>query len=1320
MALAGGASIAVPQAVGYLYQEGGIRSPDGHCRAFDALAQGTVGGNGVGIVVLKRLEDALADGDPIRAVILGSAVNNDGSGKVGYTAPGVNGQAAVIQAALEASGVDPRTVGYVEAHGTGTPLGDPIEVAALTQAFREAGALEQGFCALGSVKTNIGHLDTAAGVVGLIKATLALERGVLPPSLHFESPNPAIDFAASPFRVNDRLREWRPDGTPRRAGVSSFGIGGTNAHAVLEEPPAGEPGSLPRRPWQLLVVSARTPSALDAAAADLHGFLTERPETDLADVAWTLQTGRRAFRHRRAVLCKDAAGAVAALAAPGGERAEEGRSVVFLFPGQGTQHPGMGLGLMRSEPVFREEIDRAAEILHPWLGVDLRDLLSGDLPVDWEDTAIAQPALFAVEHALASVWESWGIRPEAMIGHSLGEYVAACRAGVFSFEDGLALLAERGRLLGGLPRGSMASLPLSEDEVSPLLTGRLALAAVNSPSQCVISGPEEEVRSLIERLAAGGIEGRRLRTSHAFHSSLVEPVMAAFASAVRRVPLSPPRIPWISNVTGTWISAAEATDPGYWAHHLRATVRFADGLTSLLHRAQDQSAPVLLEVGPGRTLSALVRRHPDRTAAHPVVTSLPHPDDERDEVETVLSALGQLWCAGAPVDWRAFHAGERRRRISLPTYPFERRRYWIEPGKALSSPMPPPPAPERRELADWFWVPFWKPAPPVPAGSDARGPWLIFLGDAEEDGDIGLGEALLDHLQRLGAEMTVVRPGGRSWRREDYDALLSGIARERGSVPPRILHLRSARPPEPADDFPERLARLEKEKERGFYDLLFLLQALGDRGGSESFQVTVVTACAQRVAPGDLPCPERAMMHALCRVAPHEQAGLSCRVLDLGFPLLERWLGRIAADLAAAPTSEPLISWRGGERWQPDLAPIRLEPGPSLRDEEVWLVTGGLGGLGLEIAEHLAASRARLVLLGRSSLPPEPEWGRWLDRNDGARESLGASSSTADRIARVRRMQALGAEVVVEAVDAADAEALQAAARRAVERFGRLDGVIHAAGVPGGGLLGLRTRESLEEELAAKVQGTLAVGEICREHSPRHLVLFSSTNALSGQLGQAGYCAANAFLDAWAHLHAAETGTQTLTINWDRWQGTGMAAAVERRHRELTGTELTGGISPAEGAEAFLRVLASGRTQMVVSPGDLAVRLARERKTAVNVREALERRPTVASVHDRPSLSTAYVPPSDELEQEIADIWQEVFGIHRIGIHDDFFELGGDSLVALQLVSRLGKATGIEIRVRSLFDARTIAALAVSVEDAMLASSSEEELDLVRNQGELP
>ena len=676
MALVGGSAVTAHQHTGYLYQQGNIRSPDGHCRAFDADARGTVAGSGVAVAALKRLEDALADGDTVHAVILASAINNDGFAKISFTAPRVEGQAAAIRAAHVAADVDPATITYVEAHGTGTELGDPIEIEALTRAFR-AGSDGAGFCAIGSIKTNIGHLDAAAGIAGLIKTTLALREGEIPPSLHYTRPNPQIDFASSPFFVNTTLARWTPPaGVPRRAGVSSFGIGGTNAHVVMEQAPAVAPSPAPSRPEQLLVLSARTATALDAAARRLAAHLEQNPEQALADVAWTLQQGRRGFAHRRAVVARTHAEAAQALVDPArgvaGQAGSEAPSAVFLFPGQGAQYAGMARGLYEREPVFRGELDRCADILRPHLGLDLRDAVFSDDAERLKQTALTQPALFAVEYAIARQWMSWGIVPEAMIGHSVGEYVAACLAGVFSLEDALALVAERGRLMQSLPAGSMLAVPLPAAEVEPMLSGSVSVATINAPDRCVVSGPADEIARLAAELQARGIEAKRVETSHAFHSPMMDPVLDAFAARVAGTVRNAPELRWVSNLTGTWITPEQAADPAYWARHLRQAVRFAGCVATLAAEGRER---VFIECGPGRTLSSLVKRQVPGSAA---IHSMRHPGHAADDVQVLLAALGQAWAAGTTIDWRAVHGGEARRRVPLPTYPFERKRFWID------------------------------------------------------------------------------------------------------------------------------------------------------------------------------------------------------------------------------------------------------------------------------------------------------------------------------------------------------------------------------------------------------------------------------------------------------------------------------------------------------------------------------------------------------------------------------------------------------------------------------------------------------------------
>jgi acyl transferase domain-containing protein len=628
MALAGGVTLRVPQSAGYLYQEGGILSPDGHCRAFDVQARGTVCGSGVGIVVLKRLDEAVADGDSIRAVIKGTAINNDGSRKVGYTAPSLDGQTRVVVRALAMAEVSPETVSYIETHGTGTAVGDPIEIAALTQAFR-SGTGKRGFCAVGSVKTNIGHLGAAAGVTGLIKTVLALMHKELPPSLYFEHPNPQIDFANSPFYVQTTLAPWRAEKGPRRAGVSAFAMGGTNAHVVLEEAsPRGESGE--SRPWKLLVLSAKTSTALERVSTNLAAHLKKHRDLNLADVAHTLQIGRKAFRHRRMLVCRDGDDAVTALERPGVQRVgtngqeRTDRPVAFLFPGQGTQYLHMGFEVYQSESTVRDEVDRCSELLRAHLNIDLREVLyareegaQGAIQ-RLHDPAIAEPALFTIEYALARLWMAWGVRPEAMIGHGIGEYVAACLAGVLSVTDTLVLVAARAQLMQRLPRSSQT-----------------------------------------------------------VYSEMMEPLVAPFREQVEALELRPPTIPYVSNVTGTWITAAEATSPSYWTAQVCQTVRVAECLRELLQEPDR----ILLEVGPGRTLISSARRHADRTNGQTMLSSLPDLDDQDSAAAFLLNSLGQLWLSGMDVDWAGFSGSERRHRVPLPTYPFERQRHWIEPDK---------------------------------------------------------------------------------------------------------------------------------------------------------------------------------------------------------------------------------------------------------------------------------------------------------------------------------------------------------------------------------------------------------------------------------------------------------------------------------------------------------------------------------------------------------------------------------------------------------------------------------------------------------------
>jgi acyl transferase domain-containing protein/NAD(P)-dependent dehydrogenase (short-subunit alcohol dehydrogenase family) len=1241
VAIAGGVGIQVPQDRGYRHEAEGILSPDGHCRAFAADARGTVSGNGAGIVVLKRLDAAIAGDETIRAVILGSAINNDGAAKAGFTAPSVAGQAAVVAEALAAAGVEPDSIGCIEAHGTGTPLGDPIEVRALTQVFR-ARTPRRGFCAIGSVKSNIGHLDEAAGVAGLIKMALALERKTIPPTLHASAPNPACELERSPFFLNRAARPWVTEETPRRGGVSSFGIGGTNAHVVLEEAPAVV-AAPSRRPVYVLPLSARSPAALTVASHHLAARLETAPDLALADVAYTLQTGRRAFSHRRAIVCRDAAEAVSRLrgladpirrvaGTPDASRlidsgrttnSASGPGVVFMFPGQGAQYVGMARMLYEREATFREVIDdclarvathagpddlarvpahadlddlaraaahagldglpraaaparlddppRAAahagldELVrvaaHAGLddlphaaahagfgdltrvaahaGLDLRSVLAtptGQPPVDLADrltrTEMAQPALFAVEYALARLWMSWGVAPTAMIGHSVGEYVAATLAGVFTLDEALRLVVARGRLMQSCAPGSMIAVALDEAALRSLLDDdparALAIAAVNGPAACVVSGPAGAIDTFARRLRAAQVDVRPLRTSHAFHSSAMDAIVEAFRAEVRPVPLGRPAIPFVSNVTGTWITAAEACDPAYWTRHLRATVRFDAGIETL---ARERPGAIFLEVGPGRTLC----RHARQRTGALTLPSLPHPHESASDHTILLTALAEMWTAGVPVRWEALSAGEDRRRVPLPTYPFERTRFWIAPPRTeaaapddrattamslapatVSDAIAAPPhertttavsvapttvpdtiaarlderattavsvasatmsdaiaaPPDERAMtamsvapatmpdtlaapldrgttavsvasttmpgtiaapaiAEWLYTPCWTPAPGVSAPARVSGDLVLFAPASAEAGArwaAVLQTALVSH----GADVITVRPGPgyhrhdrrhyeiRPGARADIDALLADLTGDR-PLPARFVHLWSlagAAPLSPDDAL-----------RRGFDSLLQLTAALSAARPIAPVRIVAVADGLAAVTGDERMRPEHAAILGPLRVIALEEPSIAGCAIDIDVDLdaapEASLIEALVAEIAGIGTDDSLIAYRGGQRWRPGIrrATPQAETRPAVRDGGVYLITGGLGSMGLAFAERIAArAQATIVLASRSGLPAaDPAAREQTAPEPGllAQHALADADAGADAHA-----EATGAPApAVLADDAADADA---------------------------------------------------------------------------------------------------------------------------------------------------------------------------------------------------------------------------------------------------------------------------------------------------------
>lgn len=1121
MALAGGVTIELPHRVGYTYKENEILSPDGHCRAFDATSKGTVFGSGAGVVVLRRLEDALRDGDHIHAVVLGSAVNNDGSNKVGYLAPSVDGQSASIVEALGVAGVSPESISYVETHGTGTPVGDPIEVSALTQAFR-TGTDRTGFCGIGSLKTNIGHLDTAAGVASLIKTVLALKHRKLPPSLNWSAPNPAIDFASSPFYVNASLKDWTAE--PRRAGVSSLGVGGTNAHVIVEEAPEATPSG-PSRPWQLLSLSARTRTALDTASANLADHLDAHPGMPLADAAFTLSTGRQSLKERRIVVARTHEEARKLLDANEKERvfsdtASDRAQAAFLFAGGGAQFAGMGAELYANEPVFARAIDECLQHLEPETAREVRALLlptpgtESEASARLERPSLALPALFSTQYAMAKLLEAWGIVPESMIGHSMGEYTAAHLAGVFTLRDAVRLVALRGRLFETIPPGAMLSVPLSEAELRPLLGTELSVAAVNAPQLCVASGPVAAIDALAASLAAKEIDAKKLHIAVAAHSSMLEPILKEFGDFFRTIKMSAPTRPFVSNETGTWITKEQATDPDYWVRHLRNTVRFADGVAELVR----DPARVLVEVGPGRVLATLARQHPDRQPSQLVMTSMRAFGDEGTDQQLALTALGRLWARGVRPDWSAYWSGETRRRVSLPTYPWERQRHWVEAPTAGASGEPDDA--RRPRVDDWLARASWRQTvPPAPlARGDAR---VLLFADAT-----GFGDEVAQQLAKGGRTLRrvvagsafaqggdgtfTVRPGAM----EDHGKLLAALVAD-GGIPPHVVFAWGVTGPD---------ATLDTVTEHGFHGLLAFAQALASEDPDAPLTLDVLTNDLQRVGDGDGLVPAKALLLGPTRVMPREFANVRSRAIDLRLPHAAAARTRLAALVAREIASEPIdetVAFRGADRFVQVLEPMAAtaERTP-FRDGGVYLITGGLGGIGFALAQHLASTvRAKLVLVGRGA----------------------TAARTKDKVAA---LQAHGAQVEVVQADITRADDARRAVQAAVTRFGALHAVFHAAGTLGDSLMPLKTREDAERVLAPKVRGTINLDAAVDGIALDAFVLFSSVSAVAGLAGQADYAAANAFLDAFAAERSARTGEHTVAIGWSAWKDVGMAAAI--------------------------------------------------------------------------------------------------------------------------------------------------------------------------------
>ncbi len=1160
MALAGGVSISLPYKRGYFYNEGSLFSSDGYCRTFDEKASGTVFSDGAGVVLLKRAEDAIAAGDNIFAIIKGTATNNDGNRKVGYIAPSVEGQADVIKAALSVSEIDPETISYVEAHGTATNLGDPIEIEGLKKAFATD---KRQYCKIGSVKTNIGHTNNASGVAGLMKIVLSLIRKQIPPTLHFDSPNPKIDFEESPFIVAKDLSDWPANGNPRRAGLSSFGVGGTNAHVIVEEGPEQRDSS-DSRAWQMVLTSARTETALEKTSQNIAAFLQDNPSTKLADIAYTLQVGRQPFKYRQAVVCRDATEAISTMTEGGGAQLETGIvsdevvNTVFMFPGQGAQYVDMAKEIYEGEVVFRDALDECLGIVKQVADFDLAEIIfpGGDKDCATESlkkTHITQPALFSIEYALAKLLITWGTKPDAMIGHSIGEYVAACLADVLSLEDALRLVCLRGRLMFSCESGSMLSVALAEEELVPLLDSEVSLATVNSDRLTVVSGPHSAIDNFAQKLDKQKIRYARLHTSHAFHSEMMDPILEEFEAAFESVELQAPRLPFVSNLTGEWITDEQATSARYWCDQLRQTVRFGDGLKQLF----GDEKTVFLEVGPGNALSTFVRQHGARPADDVAVNLLKHPREKGSDSRYLLNSIARLWLSGLQIDWSAFYAAETRNRVALPTYPFERARYWIDgnpydilTGKPTEAAVTGQPEQVLYHRIEWGENGLKQDVEKADAAH-----WLVF-GDEN-----GVGMAMQSRLEESGHRVTMKLSlsdsesasngiGAIASDDDAYKQIISDFLKD-GDEPKRILHLWSLNG---GSDANGNWSAMEGTLNHGFYSLVNIVKALGRSSFTETVPFVVVSEGIHSVTGDERLFPMRATLFGATRGIPLEYPNVKMSLLDCeccvdGSPSSEL----VSALVDDANAAEPIdvAAYRDGKRYTPAFVAVSPKDSqkkqPSFKENGVYLITGGLGGVGLEIARLLGEKyHANLILTGRSEFPAHEEWDAYLLESKG-------SESTRNTIAILKQLEEKGAEVQVFSADVTDEPAMRQVVEKARTRFGKVDGVVHSAGVPGGELIQALTREHTEKVMAPKIKGTITLDKIFEKDELDFFVMCSSYYALVGGMGQASYSAANCFMDLFAceMRNAGKSGA--LSINWDAWREVGMAVKSAKEIDSKTG-----------------------------------------------------------------------------------------------------------------------------------------------------------------------
>lgn len=1291
--LAGGVSVTFPQESGYFYKEGSIFSPDGHCRAFDANAKGTIKSNGVGLVVLKKLCDAVRDGDAIDAIIKGHGINNDGSQKMGYTAPSITGQEQCILMALKDSGINPETIGYIEAHGTGTQMGDPIEVAAITNAFRHFTNKKQ-YCAIGSVKTNIGHTDTAAGVAGFIKAVLTVKHGCVPANIHFVKQNPQILFSETPFYVNNELKSWPLIDGPKRAGVSSFGMGGTNVHVLIEESPARLSVSS-SRPIKMLMFSGKTEGALDDYCAKFYDFLKNNQESlsneDFSDVAYTLQTGREDFPHRCFIVGREASETIDLIETKSLRKSfiDEGSvksTVAFVFSGQGSQYINMGSELYSKEPLFKKTIDFCFELARKYSKHNLKNILYPPVTAELSEvkkrlvnTKFTQPILFITQYALAKLLISWGVKPEVVIGHSLGEYVAAAISGVFSLEDAIMLVIRRAEMMSKLKKGRMLAVGLEESKIQEMLFDGVSLAAVNAPSLCVVSGASLNIKKFKDELLHKhpNVLCKYINVSHAMHSNMVEEMLPSFLSVLKNVSYNAPNISFISTCTGGKISS-ELCDPSYWLMQMRRPVRFQKAIEELV----DLGGHIFLEIGPGKTLTNFINQKSRHNQTIAFNTLPIEKNCNKSLYVDLLSSLGELWLNGIKIDWISFYKDEFRRKRKIPTYQFQKEYYFIKPDKVFNAPLGHKKNSTSKSNHLYVYTPFWKSEINPYKGKSTRGvekkqSWLIFLDTFGFGKEIGEWLEKKNHVVYVDQGSSFSRISENHYqidvkREDDYEKLHDQLSLTQFTVD-HIIHLSSLTK---ADDMNKELSDFYQDV--GFFSLTYISQIFL-RKSKPSIQLIVVSNYIKKVLSSDMIVSDKATLLGACDTIPHEYSGASTMYIDIQIPktlcerqeVLSQLYERIISDESQENFSL-VTAMRNGCWWNEGYS-LRHENDHTnvnhlIRKNGIYLITGGLGKIGMEIALFLAKEN-KITLF-------------FLSRNFPI--STADSSKYDKRHEKLNELKCLGADYYILQGDLTNEKWLKSSIEKIQDKFGPLNGIIHAAGITGSQALCPIKDVSPTfawQQFSVKITALKNIYKFSNKTNLDFVILCSSLATLIGGKGFSTYSAANHFLNGFANQYQIENSrTDFFSINWDTWEE---AEKLDDKYSNCI--RKINARSGMEILEKILQLKISPQVFVTASDLNLKIQYSNECREKLAENDNL-----VKNIQPIAFKSNSTSSSLIDFEQKVSNIFEECLGLKNIKKDSDFYDLGGHSLISLRLTSMLEKEFQVEITQNEFNSARTI------------------------------